>query len=157
MKFLFVSLLIHLSLFLLFSIKKTPPEFSLNFKKGIAPLDVESVPSPKTMGEGKKATEKTESIPSVPEGITNGSEYGVTTPEYPSLSKLRGEEGKVLLSLTLNEKNELVAVEVLQTSGFPLLDRAALNAVKVSLKKASESREPRKKKVEFNFTLKSTK
>ena len=49
-------------------------------------------------------------------------------PEYPIEAKRLKQEGIVVLALFINEKGQLDKVEVVQSSGFPLLDRAAIAA-----------------------------
>jgi periplasmic protein TonB len=49
-------------------------------------------------------------------------------PEYPPEAKRLKQEGVLLLALFINEKGRLDKVEVVQSSGFPLLDQAAIEA-----------------------------
>lgn len=51
-------------------------------------------------------------------------------PEYPQLAKQMRQEGLVILRVEIDQKGIPVQVEVKQGSGFPLLDQAALKAVK---------------------------
>ena len=51
-------------------------------------------------------------------------------PEYPPMAKRRGEQGRVLLRVTVSETGEPVVVLVSQSSGYALLDQSALQAVK---------------------------
>jgi protein TonB len=53
-----------------------------------------------------------------------------TPPAYPPLSRRRGEEGKVVLQVELDEQGAVSAARVAASSGFDRLDEAALNAVK---------------------------
>jgi protein TonB len=53
-----------------------------------------------------------------------------TPPAYPKLSARRGEQGKTVLLVELNERGRVVNVTVTTKSGFPRLDEAAVNAVK---------------------------
>nr|WP_256558011.1 energy transducer TonB [Marinobacterium sedimentorum] len=46
-------------------------------------------------------------------------------PEYPPLARRRDQEGEVLLRLDLDTQGRVTAAQVLQSSGYPLLDRAA--------------------------------
>ncbi len=48
--------------------------------------------------------------------------------DYPLLAQRRGLQGVVTLQLTLNAGGEIVHVRVLESSGHPLLDRAAVSA-----------------------------
>lgn len=51
-------------------------------------------------------------------------------PDYPSLSKRLGEEGRVLLRVLVTAEGFAELVEIRQTSGHPRLDQAALTTVK---------------------------
>ena len=51
-------------------------------------------------------------------------------PVYPRLSRLRGEEGSVVLSVKISYRGIPVSVKVIQSSGFYLLDQAAINGLK---------------------------
>jgi periplasmic protein TonB len=52
-------------------------------------------------------------------------------PEYPPLARRWGKEGKVILRLSINEKGELIKVEVVAGQNFGLTE-AAVQAVKKS-------------------------
>ena len=51
-------------------------------------------------------------------------------PEYPQLAKRMRQEGLVILRVEMDQKGIPVQVEIAQSSGYPLLDQAALKAVK---------------------------
>jgi periplasmic protein TonB len=51
-------------------------------------------------------------------------------PAYPPLSRRMREEGKVLLSVRVSPQGAAESVQVRQSSGFPRLDEAALEAVR---------------------------
>lgn len=51
-------------------------------------------------------------------------------PEYPDYARRRGWEGRVVLSVQVDEAGRSRAVSVKQTSGYPMLDEAALTAVR---------------------------
>jgi len=48
---------------------------------------------------------------------------------YPRLARQRGMEGRTVISFILDQRGRLTKVDLAQTSGYPLLDRAALEAV----------------------------
>ena len=50
-------------------------------------------------------------------------------PEYPELAKQMRQEGRVMLSVTVDRQGLPIKVEIAQSSGFRLLDQAALKAV----------------------------
>jgi protein TonB len=76
-----------------------------------------------------------------PPNPTNGSSSGdpravsisqaqcsVPEPNYPSLSRRMGEEGKALVRLYINESGAVEKVTLAQSSGIQRLDQAALEA-----------------------------
>ena len=54
---------------------------------------------------------------------------GLSRPEYPRLSRIRGEEGSTVLSLEIHADGKLGDVEVVQSSGYQRLDKAAIKAI----------------------------
>ena len=64
-------------------------------------------------------------------------------PEYPEAAQLHGEQGKVLLSIHVLPDGEADQVEIEQSSGFKLLDQAAMEAVlKWRFQPAAQSGQP---------------
>lgn len=53
-----------------------------------------------------------------------------TAPDYPRLSRRLGEEGQVVLRVFVEADGKPKEVTIHQSSGFPRLDQAALNAVR---------------------------
>lgn len=51
-------------------------------------------------------------------------------PRYPEQARQRGWQGTVYLRLTLDEQGQVVRVEVDRSSGYPVLDAEAANAVR---------------------------
>lgn len=51
-------------------------------------------------------------------------------PKYPIVSRERGEEGRIRLRLEINAKGLVEGVEIISSTGFKLLDAAAVEAVK---------------------------
>ena len=49
---------------------------------------------------------------------------------YPGLARKRGQEGTVILQVLINREGRVDDLEVKTTSGYGLLDRAAVSAVK---------------------------
>lgn len=56
--------------------------------------------------------------------------YRNIKPDYPKNSRLRGEEGKVTLEITVNSKGEVVKVKIVKSSGYTELDESAARAAK---------------------------
>jgi protein TonB len=50
-------------------------------------------------------------------------------PEYPRLARKRGYEGTVILEVLVDKKGKAGSLRVLTSSGYPILDRAALATV----------------------------
>jgi protein TonB len=51
-------------------------------------------------------------------------------PEYPEIARQRGQEGKTVLLVEVNIQGEPVEVRIGESSGYPLLDKAATTAVR---------------------------
>lgn len=51
-------------------------------------------------------------------------------PPYPELARQMRQEGIVMLSVDVDKQGEAVSVKIVQSSGFRLLDQAALKAVR---------------------------
>ena len=55
---------------------------------------------------------------------------GPPSPAYPTRAKQAGQEGKVVLRVTVNQTGELESIDVRQSSGVSALDEAAQQAVR---------------------------
>ena len=53
-------------------------------------------------------------------------------PEYPRLSRLRGEQGDVIVEIVVNERGTVDEVTVVASSGYAELDAAAVKAAKAA-------------------------
>jgi TonB family protein len=62
--------------------------------------------------------------------IYNAQNLGNPQPQYPLLSKRRGEEGVVLIRAFVDETGAASKVEIFKSSSFALLDNAAVEAIK---------------------------
>jgi len=51
-------------------------------------------------------------------------------PPYPPIAEQTGEQGTVVLLLTGDDAGNVVSVNVKESSGFPLLDRATVDFIK---------------------------
>lgn len=83
---------------------------------------------------GEKQKEAVKTMPRSSQGtIRTKSKPGYfqnQPPEYPQLAKQMRQEGLVILLVEIDQKGMPVQVEVKQSSGHQLLDRAALKAVR---------------------------
>ena len=61
---------------------------------------------------------------------TDAAHLNNPAPQYPSLSRRLGEQGKVLLDVYILPDGSVGEIKLNQSSGFPRLDNAALQAVK---------------------------
>jgi TonB family protein len=66
---------------------------------------------------------------SIPE-VTGARILFKTEPAYPNISRLREEEGVVLLRITITAFGAIGSISVEKTSGFARLDEAAMKAVR---------------------------
>ena len=55
-------------------------------------------------------------------------------PSYPSLSRRLGEEGTVRLNILVNPDGSVARLELAKSSGYPRLDRSAIDTVQSSWK-----------------------
>lgn len=75
-------------------------------------------------------------------------------PKYPRFSRILGEEGEVFVQVRISEKGEVTAVTLEKSSGFPRLDRAALEAAKLGkFQLRVEISEPISKKLKVVFKI----
>lgn len=51
-------------------------------------------------------------------------------PKYPKLAIIRGHQGNVLLDVLVNKDGKVNELKIYRSSGFPILDRAAITSVK---------------------------
>lgn len=61
---------------------------------------------------------------------TTGSGGERPKPPYPQIAQEQGQQGAVVLLLSADEAGNIVSVAVRQSSGFPILDRSAVDFVK---------------------------
>jgi protein TonB len=81
----------------------------------------------------------------------------VTQPEYPATSKRLGEQGTVIMLLTIEADGHVSAAEVSKTSGYDRLDQASLKgALKWHLLPGTVDDVPTKMQYKFAVTFKIT-
>jgi len=90
----------------------------------VVPTPVETVDSAKAeVAEVAQVVEDVDSVDVMPTVIHN------IKPTYPSLAKQRGHEGTVVLKIKVLKTGSVDAIEVAQSSGHQLLDKAAVTAI----------------------------
>ena len=62
--------------------------------------------------------------------VTDAMPVGAFHPDYPRISRRRGEEGKVVLSVHVLSNGTVSDVTILQSSGYRRLDAAAMNGAR---------------------------
>jgi len=74
-------------------------------------------------------------------------------PEYPSLAQRRGYQGKVILEIGFDATGAVISVTVKNSSGYTMLDEAAVQKVKRDLHLRTPPGEARVFTKEFTFQL----
>lgn len=126
--------------------KKEPQAKPLPMAKSV-PLKAARTPTPKAAVPPIEATQSTAPAPAaalappaeakpaaIPEAVSQprfDADYlNNPAPPYPPLSRRMGEEGKVVLRVSVNPQRAADSVEVKTSSGSTRLDEAAVNTVK---------------------------
>jgi len=109
---------------------ESAPVASLPPRATVAPAPSESHPSPSS-GDNSSAVVGTDfTTASGSLTISAHPDYRKNPePEYPLAARRRGQQGTVVMSVTVNPAGRAVAVALKESSGFELLDQAALRAV----------------------------
>ncbi len=142
----FIALIVSLVLHLFFLKGVSPFGFTANLKaETVAPVFVTGVHGIQRIEKKKLQQKRTENVLSdlkldskdnrflgvaktlTPEEIVKS---GNTLPVYPQEAIDHGWQGTVELKLTLKTNGQVSHTEILRTSGYPLLDLAAIQASK---------------------------
>lgn len=91
--------------------------------------------APRTVAQATVETPAVAAVVPQPEFLGTNEETppdfrGNRRPDYPAEAYLRGIEGEVLLRLFISAGGRVEHVEIARSSGFPLLDRSAAEAVR---------------------------
>ena len=101
-------------------------------------------PDPQPEGEGEPVT-------TPPEYAHNPS------PEYPEAARRRGYEGRVLLRIKVSAEGKCASADIVESSGYSILDKAALAAItKWEFKPATVNGTPAEGEVEVPIRFKLT-
>ena len=100
----------------------------------------------KTAKKGNEGYEKTSSF-------INGYASYVPEPKYPLISRRNKEEGSIIFNIEVDNKGNMTAYKMVQSSGFKRLDKEAEKSIKTAkFQPALKNGEP----VSSNFDLKIT-
>lgn len=75
-----------------------------------------------------KPLQPLQSVPKTLENTGAGGERPL--PAYPEIARQEGQQGLVVLAITVNDSGIITDVQVKESSGYPMLDRAAKDWVK---------------------------
>jgi protein TonB len=89
-------------------------------------------------------TQRVEAAPPAPRAIVPGTPVKITNQVdvnqyYPETSRRNGEEGRATVKICVNAAGKTDSTELATSSGFPLLDEAALKVAKLYRFKAATS------------------
>jgi len=86
--------------------------------------------------------------------VTQPSYLSRVEPDYPIQARRQHEQGAVTLALYINMLGSLDKVEIVKSSGYPVLDEAAVDAMKQSrFKPAYQDRTPVSSRAEVIVTF----
>ena len=106
--------------------------------EGTSKQDNEDISTPSMPIQAAQAETEEKMLPKTEPAVVEKTEppkFGVAymnnpEPVYPSLSRRRGEEGRVLLRVLVSEEGAATQVSLEKTSGWEQLDEAAIEAVR---------------------------
>lgn len=80
----------------------------------------------------KTVTEKSQSpgLSNEPVMVTEPEIRDWVEPRYPKLAQRRNQQGVVMLDVIVDERGNPLTIDILESSGYPVLDKAAIDAVK---------------------------
>ena len=155
---MFISLLLHTLVIGLSCL--SPMKSDLSFRKGEIAMElleqkVETGIQKSTTSDGAivNGSDAHKSKSSAPAGIQSGSSLGIIAPEYPETSRLRGEEGEVIVAFTLDSEGKLVTKNIVLTSGYEAMDRSAVLAIESHYESSQSNKIENEYKVRFKFKL----
>lgn len=111
--------------------KPTPrPEPAREVAPEPVPQTAPSVPTPPAPAVQQAAPAPEETPVPVTPPRTDAAHLNNPAPQYPSLSRRLGEQGRVMLDVYILPDGSVGEIKLNKSSGFPRLDNAALQAVK---------------------------
>ena len=123
-------------------------------------LQSETVSTTALVASETAATESIEQEATLKEDkgvMTEAAASGTFHPTYPRISKRRGEEGTVILSVHVLDSGSVGRADILQSSGFRRLDEAALKgALKTTFIPALRYGHPVESTTRLSYTFRLT-
>jgi TonB family protein len=115
-----------------FEIKENKVEKIKNQKIIETPTNKENILSEKNKIEHNIKKRESKPSPSTTFIAADSRPYQLENPKpvYPTAARRRGMQGVVLLSVNISETGYVKEINILQTSGFRVLDQSALKSVK---------------------------
>ncbi len=123
--------------------KQIQPSINKAFKSNVTSLPRPEVSQPQSITNNENKTKPT--LDSIKKIISNSESEGLFTKDvksrieinkhYPETAMRLGMVGTVEVSYVIKRNGELISVKVINSSGYKLLDEAAINAVKSSVYK----------------------
>ncbi len=119
-----------------YNVQSIPQSTTVELVEAVQPQPVvEDMAPPKAIDKPVEAKKQVvikiqKIVSQVIKAQANPNYFKNPSPEYPELAKQMHQEGIVMLSVDVNKEGDPVNVEIIQSSGFRLLDQAALKAVR---------------------------
>ena len=109
--------------------KKNPLKLNTKSKQKLDSNTQKLFKTPGSLKPAKLITQAAISskIPSIPPKIDPKSKN--QWPKYPNRARRRGQEGALILRITVSDNGKPSSIKVIKTSGYQILDQAAINAV----------------------------
>ena len=94
-------------------------------------LNTPTIESSQGLTTSQQPDSRSSNVSSIPISLPSAADprFNNPKPPYPIASRENGEEGRVWLSLCVSEHGSVSHVQLAQTSGYPALDRSAINTV----------------------------
>lgn len=140
----FLSIILHLLIFsLLFHIKKESifnnetslqnlnlKNLTINYKEADKKIEKTKIIKNNKTIEKTIATQQKQQKNIIPTIENNKLTGKKTPPSYPKRSLRLKQEGKVILKALINNEGSVIKIELSESSGYKLLDNAAIDAVR---------------------------
>ncbi|MFK0569833.1 energy transducer TonB, partial [Endozoicomonas sp.] len=112
-------------------VKKKPKKI-VEKPKPVEKKQKQAVTEPAEPVMERTVTEKSPSpgLSNEPVMVTEPAIRNWVEPRYPKLAQRRNQQGVVMLDVIIDERGNPISIDILESSGYPILDKAATEAVK---------------------------